>query len=79
MPDLNGAQVARKMRAANPQIPIVMLSGQPVRPPDVDGEVDAFLSKAGGPKLLLQEIERLLSTKKPPSGYPNESNIRKFG
>jgi CheY-like chemotaxis protein len=45
MPDLNGAQVASRMRALKPDVPILMYSGLTTVPDDVEGQVDAFLVK----------------------------------
>ena len=53
MPDLNGAQVASRMRALKPDVPILMYSGLTTVPDDVEGQVDAFLVK-GRP---VQEFE----------------------
>jgi len=61
LPDLNGALVGHSMRALKPNIPIVMLSGLTIRPADVDGEIDAFLTKGGRTEELLDQMECLLS------------------
>jgi DNA-binding response OmpR family regulator len=76
MPDLNGAQVARRMRALRPDVPILMFSGLTTVPDDVDGQVDAFLVKGRPVEELVQQLEHLLRGRKPPSHASQSSGVR---
>jgi DNA-binding response OmpR family regulator len=77
LPDLNGRAVACEMRQLKTHIPILMLSAQLFRPDDVDGEVDAYLTKGGSVKEFLEQIEVLLSTKKPVQSEHSDLAARK--
>ncbi len=66
MPDRNGADAASEMRAFNPSIPIVMLSGEAIPPQEVNGQVDTFITKGTHPRILLDEIRRLISLRSQP-------------
>lgn len=70
MPGLNGAQVAKVMRKTKPHVPILMLSGHPVPPHDVDKLVDLYLVKGGDPRNLLESVQRLLTQRKDPNPKP---------
>ena len=76
MPGLNGAEVARAIRAMRPEVPIVMLSGQPVKPDGVDSEVDSFMTKGRDTGDLLEELEHLLSKKKLRTQYESGESRR---
>jgi len=76
MPGLNGAEVARAIRAMRPEVPIVMLSGQPVKPDGVDSEVDSFVTKGRDTSDLLEELEHLLSKKKLRTQYESGESRR---
>jgi|SRR6185369_2703304 CheY-like chemotaxis protein len=76
MPGLNGAEVARAIRAMRPEVPIVMLSGQPVKPDGVDSEVDSFVTKGRDTGDLLEELEHLLSKKKLRTQYESGESRR---
>jgi CheY-like chemotaxis protein len=76
MPGLNGAEVARAIRAMRPEVPIVMLSGQPVKPDGVDSEVDSFVTKGRDTGDLLEELEQLLSKKKLRTQYESGESRR---
>ncbi len=60
MPGMNGGLVAREMKSHKPQVPIVVISANPI-PDETRQCVDSFLPKGEGPALLLQEIGRLLA------------------
>jgi DNA-binding response OmpR family regulator len=77
MPGLNGAQVAQRMRALKPDVPILMFSGLTARPDDVDGQVDAYLVKGRPVAELVQQLENLLRSRKPPSHASKLSDVRK--
>ena len=61
LPDSNGGEVGQLMRAIKPNLPIVMLSGLTTRPADVDGAIDAFLTKGRRTEELLDQMEYMLS------------------
>ena len=55
-----GAQIAREMKAGNPNLPIILLSGAIERPEGAE-YADAFLCKAEPPGALFDAIARLLN------------------
>ncbi len=59
MPGINGEQVARKIKADRPELPIILVSGL-----DIELEtlsyVDSFFTKGEGPASLLEKIAQLL-------------------
>lgn len=58
----NGTELAAKMKAINPDVPILLISGSAERLADSDGakNVDALISKEDGPTNLLVSIARAL-------------------
>jgi CheY-like chemotaxis protein len=60
MPQMNGDAVAERMKAHQPDVPIVLLSGDDELPQRVLRSVDVFVSKSQPPESLLQTIEHLL-------------------
>jgi CheY-like chemotaxis protein len=66
-----GEELAHKLRAANPKLPLIMLSGVPDLPDSAAASVDVLLMKGvGRPTDLLREIARLLQ---------GESSAARFG
>jgi CheY-like chemotaxis protein len=64
---MSGEELAHKLRATNPKLPLIMLSGMPELPESAAESVDVLIMKgAGRPTELLQAIARLLPGK--PSG-----------
>lgn len=62
MPDVNGRQVAEKIKAASPQTPVIMLTGWGAMLQERGPEaalVDAILSKPPRPNELVQTLTRL--------------------
>ena len=59
MPGINGGQVARKIKAARPNLPIILVSGMPMEAETLSS-VDSFFTKGEGPALLLEKIAQLL-------------------
>ena len=58
---MSGEELAHKLRAANPNLPLIMLSGVPDLPESAAASVDLLLMKgAGRPTDLLQAIARLV-------------------
>ncbi len=59
MPGINGEQVARKIKADRPELPIILVSGL-----DIEMEtlsyVDSYFTKGEGPTTLLEKIAQLL-------------------
>jgi CheY-like chemotaxis protein len=60
MPGLNGGAVARKIKIAKPQVPVIIVSASPVEE-DFLSCVDCLISKGQGPGVLLEKIEQLLA------------------
>jgi len=67
MPAPNGAEVARKMRAIKPQVPVIMLSAYFEPPADAAGFIDAYVTKGENPRVLLEHISRLIRKGDPAS------------
>ncbi len=60
---MSGEELARKLRAAKPKLPLIMLSGVPDLAQSVAASVDVMLMKgAGRPTDLLEAIARLLKS-----------------
>ena len=59
MPGATGAELARQMKAAHPQLPVVLLSGVNEIPAGAE-IADMFLSKVEGPEKLCQQIAAVL-------------------
>ena len=59
MPGINGEQVARKIKANRPELPIILVSGL-----DIEMEtlsyVDSYFTKGEGPMALLEKIAQFL-------------------
>jgi CheY-like chemotaxis protein len=63
---MSGEELAREIRAHNPQLPLIMLSGYPDLPASARESADALILKgAAGPADLLNTIRSLLK-KAPP-------------
>jgi len=60
MPEMNGDLVAECMKAAQPDIPIVMLSGEAELSETVLRSVDLFVSKSESPASLIGAVEHVL-------------------
>lgn len=59
MPGINGEQVARKIKADRPDLPIILVSGMPMEAEALSC-VDSFFTKGEGPASLLDMIAQLL-------------------
>ena len=59
LPGVTGTEMARQMKLAKPDVPILLLSGV-VDLPDGTEHTDRFLGKSEGPSKLLQTIAELL-------------------
>jgi CheY-like chemotaxis protein len=67
MPGMHGGEVARRMRQAKPNIPILLLSAYVGLPDEVSSLVDIYMTKGEGAPALLDKLGNLLSV-------PNASN-----
>ena len=61
MPGMHGGEVARKMRQAKPDIPILLLSAYVDLPAEVSSLVDVYMTKGEGAPALLEKLDALLS------------------
>lgn len=68
MPEVNGAVVARKMRAMKPQVPVIMFSAYFEPPAEAAGVIDAYVAKGQNPRVLLDQISELISRTPHPGG-----------
>ena len=59
MPGMNGAELAREIKAKNPHLPVILISGVNDIPPGAN-VADAFLSKVEGPDALGKQIAAIL-------------------
>jgi CheY-like chemotaxis protein len=60
MPGMHGGEVAAKMRARKPNVPILLLSAYVGLPTDVTGVVDVYMTKGEGAPALLSKLRTLL-------------------
>lgn len=61
MPDMNGGEVARKMKSMRGHVPVLILSALPWLPSDAPREcIDAFVTKGGPTPALVDEIEQMM-------------------
>ncbi len=60
MPGMDGEEVATRLRAQHPRIPILLLTGSPgLLPESLLSIVDSFVEKGHPAALLIEEVERL--------------------
>jgi CheY-like chemotaxis protein len=60
MPEMDGGQVAERLRNSCSHLPILLLSGFPGRiPRSLLASVDGFVLKGSSPEVLLKEVERI--------------------
>lgn len=62
MPEMGGRDLVDRLRASNPELPILLVSGYPYDPSErsLPGDAPAFLRKPFLPRVLLREVRRLL-------------------
>src|SRR3954469_1150707 len=65
MPEMNGEEVAKAMRAIKPEVPILLLSGCLSLPNSVFKLVDAFLPKGASPDVLLNTVAQMANGEAP--------------
>src|ERR1700761_7055357 len=61
MPCMHGGEVAARMRAAKPNVPILLLSAYVGLPSDVTGLVNIYMTKGEGAPALLEKLDALFS------------------
>jgi CheY-like chemotaxis protein len=61
MPHINGAELAKSMKVARPDVPVVILSGLTRLPEDAPQYYDRFFCKADSGLKLAQEIQNLIA------------------
>jgi CheY-like chemotaxis protein len=61
MPGMHGGEVAKKMRQAKPEVPILLLSAYVGLPEDISSLVDVYMTKGEGAPALLKTLGNLLS------------------
>jgi CheY-like chemotaxis protein len=61
MPGMHGGEVAARMRAAKPEVPILLLSAYVGLPSDVTGLVNVYMTKGEGAPALLEKLDALFS------------------
>ncbi len=60
MPGMDGGEVAARMKALKPGVPILLFSAYVTLPAGLLQHVDGFLSKGQSPSLLLDKIAQLV-------------------
>jgi len=60
MPEMDGGIVAHEMKQRKPEVPIIMVSANPVPDQATLACIDCFVAKGQGPVLLLEKIRQLL-------------------
>ena len=60
MPGMHGGEVAGRMRAIKPRVPILLLYAYIGLPAEVTRLVDFYMTKGEGAPMLLQKLESLL-------------------
>ena len=73
MPGMHGGEVALRMRAAKPSVPILMLSAYISLPAEVTALVDLAMTKGEGTEAFLDRLQGMLDRlSKAPVGRPRE-------
>jgi CheY-like chemotaxis protein len=62
MPGMHGGEVAKRMRQAKPEVPILLLSAYVGLPAEVRSVVDVYMTKGEGAPTLLKRLKTLLAT-----------------
>lgn len=61
MPGMHGGEVARRMRQAKPNVPILLLSAYVGLPSEVRSLVDVYMTKGEGAPALLKRLNGILA------------------
>lgn len=64
MPGMNGAEIASRMRAIKPDVPILLLSAYVGLPKEVTSLVDVYMTKGEGAPTLLKKLRSMLTVAK---------------
>ncbi len=67
MPGLTGAELARQIKAQNPELPVILISAVNEIPADA-ANADLFMSKLDGPIAMCDNISAMLARAKDGSG-----------
>ena len=67
MPGMHGGEVAKRMRQAKPEVPILLLSAYVGLPDEVSSLVDVYMTKGEGAPALLDKLGNLLAL--PPASH----------
>jgi len=62
MPGMHGGEVAARMRAVKPDVPILLLSAYVGLPSEITGLVNVYMTKGEGAPALLEKLEKIFST-----------------
>ena len=60
MPGMHGGEVAARMRAIKPHVPILLLSAYLGLPAEVTNLVNVYMTKGEGAPMLLQKLAKLV-------------------
>ena len=60
MPTMSGTELTKSVKAAQPRMPVILISGMNELPVDANF-ADRFVSKVGGPDLLFRTIVEVLA------------------
>ena len=61
MPGMHGGEVAARMRAQKPDVPILLLSAYLGLPSEITALVDVYMTKGEGAPMLLEKLNDMLS------------------
>lgn len=61
MPGMHGGEVAARMRALKPDVPIVLLSAYVGLPSEITALVNVYMTKGEGAPALLEKLDSLFS------------------
>ncbi len=80
MPEMNGCETARAVKAARPDVPVMILSALPWLPEDAPREcIDAFLTKGEPTAALVSKLESLIAAKPPTGKFSQMGLLRLSG
>ena len=63
MPGMHGGEVAARMRAVKPDVPILLLSAYVGLPAEITGLVNVYMTKGEGAPALLEKLDLIFSGK----------------
>lgn len=61
MPGMHGGEVAARMRAVKPDVPILLLSAYVGLPSEITALVNVYMTKGEGAPALLEKLDRMFS------------------